>query len=109
MKQLLVRCGGGRWPENGLRQQHVRTIVKNARAWSFKENMLYAVGARVLGILMVIAAWGEWVNVCLCPPSPSLDRSSFAQNLRKNKTLVGVLRRAHTRCSRPRPPPPPRA
>jgi hypothetical protein len=36
---------------------------------------------------VVMAAWGEGVNVCLCPPSPSPDRSSFAQNARK-KTLA---------------------
>jgi hypothetical protein len=35
---------------------------------------------REMGVSMVIAAWGEGVNVCLCPPSPS----SFAQNARKN-------------------------
>ena len=36
-----------------------------------------------MDVLMVIAAWGEGVNVCLCPPSPSSDRSSFARNARK--------------------------
>ncbi len=37
-----------------------------------------------MGVLMVIAAWGEGVNVCLCPPFPSSDRASFAQSARKN-------------------------
>jgi hypothetical protein len=36
-----------------------------------------------MGVLMVIAAWGEGVNVCLCPPSPWSDRASFAQSARK--------------------------
>jgi hypothetical protein len=105
MKQLLVSCGGGRRPENGLRQQHVRTIVKNARAWSFKENMLYAVGARVLGISMVIAAWGSGLMFACVPPPPRRIARRSPKTRVKNKTLVGVLGRAHTRCARPRPTP----
>ncbi len=53
-------------------------------AMNSKENMLCVIEARVMGVSMVIAAWGEGVNVCLCPPSPSSDRLSFAQNVRKN-------------------------
>ncbi len=37
-----------------------------------------------MGVLMVITAWGEGVNVCLCPPSPSSDRASIAQSARKH-------------------------
>jgi hypothetical protein len=48
-----------------------------------RPGLVYAVGAGVMGVSVVIAAWGEGVNVCLCPPSPSTDRSSFAQNARK--------------------------
>ncbi len=47
-----------------------RMGVKNTGAWTVKENMLYSVGARVLDVSMVIAAWGEGVNVCLCPRPP---------------------------------------
>jgi hypothetical protein len=56
-----------------------KTRVKNTGVWTVKENMLYSVGARMLNVSMVIAAWGEGVNVCLCPPSPSSDRFSLAQ------------------------------
>jgi hypothetical protein len=49
-----------------------------------KENIFFVVEARVMGVSMVIAALEEGVNVCLCPPFPSSDRSSFAQNARKN-------------------------
>jgi hypothetical protein len=49
--------------------------------------MFCVVGARVMGVSMVIAAWGEEVNVGLCPPSPSSDRSLFAQNARKKSWL----------------------
>jgi hypothetical protein len=66
-----VRRGGGAWL--GTRDQH-GTL-----------RMFCDVGVREMGVSMVIAAWGEGVNVCLCPPSPSSDRSSFAQNARKKK------------------------
>jgi hypothetical protein len=48
-------------------KMRVKTL---AGAWTFKENMFYAVGASMMGVSMVIAAWGEGVNVCLCPPPP---------------------------------------
>jgi hypothetical protein len=66
--------------------------------------MFYAGGARVLSASVVIAAWGEGVNVCLCPPSPSSDRSSSAQSGRKYETPAGVLGHAHTRHVHPAPP-----
>jgi hypothetical protein len=50
--------------------RHSPKARKNAGAWSFKENMLYAGGVRVLGASMVIVARGEGVNVFLCPPPP---------------------------------------
>jgi hypothetical protein len=51
--------------------------------------MFYAVGAHVMGVSMVIAACGEGVNVCLCPPSSSSDRTSLAQNECKKRWLGG--------------------
>jgi hypothetical protein len=65
-----------------------KTRVKNA-GWGldFERNMSYAVGARVMAVSMVIAAWGEGVKVCLCPPSPSSDCWLFAQNARKKRWL----------------------
>ncbi len=33
---------------------------------------------------MVIAAWGEGVYVCLCPPSPLSDHALPAQSARRN-------------------------
>jgi hypothetical protein len=38
----------------------------------------------MMGTSVVIAAWGEGVNVCLCPPSPSLDRSLFTKTHTEN-------------------------
>jgi hypothetical protein len=50
------------------------------------------VGARVMGVAMVISAGGEGVKFCHAPPSPSSDRSSPAQSARKT-----VLRTEHLR------------
>jgi hypothetical protein len=73
-----------------------------AGAWIFKENMLYAVVACVMGISMVIAAWGEGVNVCLCPPSPSSDQLVVRLERALKIPLAGVLGRAPTHCTCPR-------
>jgi hypothetical protein len=77
------------------RASFAQSARKIAEAWSFKEYMMNDDGARVLGGLMVIAARGEGVNVCLCPPSPSSDRSSIAQNAHKNNTGWGPRTRPH--------------
>jgi hypothetical protein len=50
-------------------------------ALDLQGNKLCDFGARVMGVSMVIAAWGEGVNVCLCPPLSS-NRASFAQSTR---------------------------
>ncbi len=55
-------------------------------------------------LLMVIAARGEGVNVCLCPPPPRrIARRS--PKMRVKTTLDGVLGHAHTCHARLRPPP----
>jgi hypothetical protein len=54
-----------------------------AEAWIPKENIFYAVGARVMDVSMVIAAWGEGVGLSLSP-SPSSDCSSLAKTRIKN-------------------------
>jgi hypothetical protein len=38
----------------------------------------------MIGVSVVIAALWRDGYVCLCPPSPSLDRWPFTQNARKN-------------------------
>jgi hypothetical protein len=62
--------GGGR----GCEPAAILVLSINWRWWSARDG----------GFLTVIAAWGEGVNVRLCPPSPSSDRSSPPQNARKN-------------------------
>jgi hypothetical protein len=49
--------------------------------WTSNGNIhvLFA-GARVMGVLMVIAARGGGGYVCHFPPSPSSDRLSLARN-----------------------------
>ncbi len=42
------------------------------------------VGAHVMGALMVIAAWGEGVNVCLVPPPPRRIACHPTQSACKN-------------------------
>jgi hypothetical protein len=54
-----------------------------------KENMLCVVDARVMGVSMVIAAWGEGVNVCLCPPP--LHRITCRLPKMRLKMLAGAL------------------
>jgi hypothetical protein len=46
-----------------------KTRLKNTRAWTVKENMLYSVGVCVLDISLVIAAWGRGL-MCACVPPP---------------------------------------
>ncbi len=40
-----------------------------------------------MGVSMVIAAWGEGVNVCLCPPSPSRIARRALKTREKNRWL----------------------
>ncbi len=58
----------------------------------------------MMDVSAVIAAWGEGVNVCLCPPSPSSNRSLIAQNARKNNNGWGPWTRPYL--PRATPPPP---
>jgi hypothetical protein len=60
----------------------------------------------MMDVSMAIAAWGEGVNVCLCPPSPSLDRSLIAQNAHKNNTGWGPRTPPHLPHASPPPPAP---
>ncbi len=83
----LARMGGGCLGTHGqvrtLRKivGHAMTRVVPPPATPFGERHTFYAGARVMG-----ASWwqlqpgGRGVNVCLCPPSPSSDRSSPAQN-----------------------------
>jgi hypothetical protein len=80
--------------------QNAKTRVKNwpglpgggGPGWGLPANtglsreiyMFFDDGARWMGVSVVIAAWGEGVNVCLCPPSPQPDRSPCAQNTLAN-------------------------
>jgi hypothetical protein len=57
-------------PRQIARHSPKTCIQMQTGAWTIKENMFYAVGAPVMAVLMVIAAWGEGVNVCLCTPLP---------------------------------------
>jgi hypothetical protein len=50
----------------------------------------------MMGVSMVIAAWGEGVNVYLCPPSPSSDCSLTAQNARKKNAGWGLWARLNS-------------
>ncbi len=68
-------------------------------------SVLNSVGARVMDVSMVIAAWGEGVGV-LVSPSPLLDRSSCAKTRVKNAGWVPG--HAPIRRARPCPRPPPR-
>ncbi len=67
-------------------------------------SVLNSVGARVMDVSMVIAAWGEGVGV-LVSPSPSPDRSSSAKT--RVKIAGWVPGHAPIRCAHPSPPPAP--
>jgi hypothetical protein len=85
------------------RASFAQSTRRNASAWSFRENMLYADGARVLGTSMVISAGGRGLMYACAPTSPSSDGLSSAQNARKNRMLVGVSY-TPTLATRPAPP-----
>ncbi len=57
-----------------------------------------------MGGSMVIAAWGEGVNVCCAPPPPRRI-ARRPPKTRVKRTLDGGLRRAPTRRARHCPPP----
>jgi hypothetical protein len=63
--------------------------------------VLYAVGACVMDVSMVIAAWGEGVGLSVSP-SPSPDRSSYTKI--RVKIAGWVPGHAPIRCARPHPP-----
>jgi hypothetical protein len=62
-----------------------------AQDCTFKEYVFFAIGARLMDVSMVIAAWGEGVGL-LVSPSPSSDRSSIAKT--RVKIAGWVLRHA---------------
>jgi hypothetical protein len=54
-----------------------------------------------MGVSMVIAPWGEGVNVCCVPPPPR-QIARRPPKTRVKRTLDGVLGRAPTRRALPR-------
>ncbi len=61
-----VMCAFVPPPPRRIARRLPKTRVKN---WPGL-LMFYDDGVRMMGVLVVIAAWREGVNVCLCPPSP---------------------------------------
>jgi hypothetical protein len=86
-------------PPRRIARRSPKTRVKNWLGLS----VLNAVGARVMDVSMVIAAWGEGVGL-LVSPSPSPDCSSCAKT--RVKIASWVPGHAPIRHARPRPPPP---